>query len=93
MDLGNQKNYSETENQNINFQISKFSLEEVQSPIMKVSVLQDYLRKRERLNLICKRKKKMHSKAKRNDEKTKKIFKKCMKKLFKNFKANFKKSR
>ena len=51
-----------------------------------ISVFQDYLRKRERLNLICRRKKKMHKKTKRNDEKIKKIFKRAMKSLFKDFK-------
>jgi hypothetical protein len=52
----------------------------------KLSRLQDYLRKKEKLNLICRRKKTMHQKTKRNDEKTKKIFKKTIKYLMSEFK-------
>lgn len=53
-----------------------------------ITVLQDYLRKRERLNLVCRRRKKMHKKSKRNDEKIKKIFKRVMKTLLSRFKQN-----
>lgn len=53
---------------------------------LKISQLQDYLRKKEKLNLICRRKKTMHQKTKRNDEKTKKIFKKSIKYLMNKFK-------
>lgn len=74
-------------NQSISFKISRFALSDLLDDDMRISLLQDYLRKRERLNLICKRKKKMHSKTKRNDEKTKKIFKKAVKTLFRQFKA------
>jgi hypothetical protein len=70
----------------ISFKISRFSMEDLLDSDMQISLLQDYLRKRERLNLICRRKKKMHSKTKRNDEKTKKIFKKAVKILFNRFK-------
>ena len=70
----------------ISFKISRFSMEDLLHPDMQISLLQDYLRKRERLNLICKRRKKMHSKTKRNDEKTKKIFKKAVKRMFNKFK-------
>lgn len=73
-------------NDNLQFKIARFSTADLFHPDMEITLLQDYLRKRERLNLICKRKKKMHAKTKRNDEKTKKIFKKTMKKLFQNFK-------
>jgi hypothetical protein len=72
----------------INFKMSRFTLKDVYDPDMRFSLLQDYLRKRERLNLVCKRRKKMHSKTKRNDEKTKKIFKRAMKRLFTKFKMN-----
>ena len=64
---------------------SRFLLEE--SP--KILLLQDYLRKRERLNLICRRRKKMHRKSKRNDEKIKKIFKRIMKSLLKKYRTKY----
>lgn len=57
-----------------------------QSP--KILLLQKYLRKREKLNLICRRRKKMHKKSKRNDEKVKKIFKRIMKSLLRKFRAS-----
>ena len=80
--------YQKNKSGKISFKISKFCIKNLLDNGMRMSLLQDYLRKRERLNLICKRKKKMHSKAKRNDEKTKKIFKKSMKKLFRRHKKN-----
>lgn len=55
----------------------------------KVRLLQDYLRKRERLNLLCRRRKKLHKKSKRNDEKIKKIFKRIMKSLLRKYRTNF----
>jgi hypothetical protein len=58
-----------------------------QSP--KILLLQNYLRRRERLNLICRRRKKMHKKSKRNDEKIKKIFKRIMKSLLKKYQTSF----
>ena len=55
----------------------------------KIIILQDYLRKRERLNLICRRRKKMHKKSKRNDEKIKKIFKRIMKSLMRKYRKKY----
>ena len=54
-----------------------------------ILLLQEYLRKRERLNLICRRRKKMHRKSKRNDEKIKKIFKRIMKSLLKKYRSKY----
>jgi hypothetical protein len=71
---------------NIIFKMPKITVEDLKKKTFKISLLQDYLRKKERLNLICRRKKSMHQKTKRNDEKTKKIFKKAIKNLLKNFK-------
>ena len=70
---------------NIILKMPKISIEDLQKKSFKIGLLQDYLRKKERLNLICRRKKSMHQKTKRNDEKTKKIFKKAIKNLLKIF--------
>lgn len=67
------------------FELKKNNLKYGNIPI---TILQDYLRKRERLNLVCRRRKKMHKKSKRNDEKIKKIFKRVMKTLLSRFKQN-----
>jgi hypothetical protein len=53
--------------------------------------LQDYLRKREILSIICRRKQQRERRGKRNDEKTKKIFKRIMKSLLERFKKEYKK--
>lgn len=53
----------------------------------RISLLQRYLRTREKLNLFCRRRKKMHRKSKRNDEKVKKIFKRIMKSLLTKYRA------
>jgi len=48
--------------------------------------LQEFLRKREILSIVCKRKQQKERRGKRNDEKTKKVFKRIMKNMHKDFK-------
>lgn len=50
--------------------------------------LQSFLKKREILSIVCKRKQKHERRGKRNDEKTKKVFKRVMKNMLRAHKQN-----
>ena len=73
------------------FEIPYITLKNIESEEFDFKKLQEFLRKRELLSIICRRKQQRERRGKRNDEKTKKIFKKIMKSLLKEFKNELKK--
>lgn len=74
------------------FEIPPISAEIIQSGEFRFPDLQDFLRKREILSIVCRRKQQRERRGKRNDEKTKKIFKRIMKSLLEAFKKVYKKT-
>ena len=69
----------------IYFSLFQFKARDIQLNNFCFEELQEFLREREVMSIIRKRKQQGEKKAKRNDEKTKKIFKKIMKGLLKAF--------
>ena len=75
------------------FKIPEISVNDIYSENFDFEELQEFLRKREILSIVCRRKQQRERRGKRNDEKTKKIFKRIMKSLLKKFKKNLMKDR
>ena len=69
-------------------EILKISKADILADNFNFTSLQKYLRNRELMSIVCKRKQKEERKAKRNDEKTKKIFKRIMKNLLLKYKTS-----
>jgi hypothetical protein len=73
------------------FKMPKILPEDILSGNFNFLELQEFLRKREILSIVCKRKQQVERRGKRNDEKTKKVFKRIMKNMHKDFKKKLQK--
>ena len=67
------------------FELFPITASYMQQKKFSISAMQEFLKHRELMSIICKRKRGQQKKARRNDEKCKKIFKKIMKHLLKAF--------